>query len=253
MALPMLELSGLATGLWHCGIGPISRNVTSRAQRLLWVLRARRTRRRPRLRQSRQEHQPRKRRVRTTRATINTSGPTPSSDANTPGPGWVAVPSGVRRRNGSTHHARVRRLLGDLVLGHEVGSWRWGVRHCRPVAMPARSRCCVSREGAPLRAAHQPFPLAFGLWLFKELLFRALILNHPSVKICLRRAQNRAPLAQQTQQPNLRPQTPSNDSNKTRTIYRAEIPGVAGRLGVPAKGIDFGLGELYFARSAKVV
>ena len=36
-----------------------------------------------------------------------------------------------------------------------------GVRHCRPVAMPARSRCCVSRKGAPLRAARQPFPLAF--------------------------------------------------------------------------------------------
>ena len=99
----------------------------------------------------------------TTRATIKTSGPTPSSDANTSGPGWVAVPSGVRQRNGSTHHAHVRRLLGDLVLGHEVGSWRWGgVRHCSPVAMPARSRCCVSREGAPLRAACQPFRSAFG-------------------------------------------------------------------------------------------
>ena len=51
---------------------------------------------------------------------MNTSGPTPSLYANTSGPGWVAVPSGVRRRNRSTHHARFRRLLGDLVLGYEV-------------------------------------------------------------------------------------------------------------------------------------
>ena len=54
------------------------------------------------------------------------------------------------------------------------------MRHCCPVAMPARSRCCVSREGAPLRATRQPFPLAFGC--LKKLLFRVLFLNHPSVK-----------------------------------------------------------------------
>ena len=46
--------------------------------------------------------------------------------------------------------------------------------------MPARSRCCVSREGAPLRATRQPFPLAFGC--LKKLLFRVFFLNHPSVK-----------------------------------------------------------------------
>jgi len=79
------------------------------------------------------------------------------------------------------------------------------------VVVPLRLLIVVSLF-APL-STRQPFPLAFGC--LKKLLFRALFFKSPFSKTCLRRAKNSAPLAQQTHQPNLRPQTSSCDSNKT--------------------------------------
>ena len=127
----------------------------------------------------------------TTRATINTSGPTPTLYANTSGPGWVAGGSAFGRSTAQwinppcTLSASAQRLGSRTRGRHHTATHehdlRGGARHCRPMAMPAGSRCFVSREGAPLRAARKPFPF-FGLWLFKKLLFKVQFFKSPSSK-----------------------------------------------------------------------
>ena len=104
-------------------------------------------------------------------------------------------------------------------------NWIWNPSHEYQECKRCREKRPTQPSPANLTAAAPPIPripVCIDLTVDSsedseepDLPGQSFVLKPPFSKTCLRRAQNSAPLAQQTQQPNLRPQPPSCDTNKT--------------------------------------